>query len=124
MNRFVDRLLAMLLLAIGMLCFTRVYFALGVGGVGDAFASVRLAFFGQRVLSQLLQPCCSGPACCRADRRSLRRRLCSAGAPNCNPPDDHACGGSLPSFRSSRCSFWWPTSSARGRGSHRTPAKA
>jgi hypothetical protein len=46
MNRFTDRLLAVLLLAIGMLCFTRVYFALGGEGTGDAFASVRLAFFG------------------------------------------------------------------------------
>ncbi|TIL73390.1 MAG: WD40 repeat domain-containing protein [Mesorhizobium sp.] len=45
MNRFIDRLLAMLLLAIGMLCFTRVYFALGGGGVGEGFASARLAFF-------------------------------------------------------------------------------
>ncbi|TIM90776.1 MAG: WD40 repeat domain-containing protein, partial [Mesorhizobium sp.] len=35
----------MLLLAIGMLCFTRVYFALGGGGVGEGFASARLAFF-------------------------------------------------------------------------------
>ncbi|WP_245277650.1 hypothetical protein [Mesorhizobium sp. L48C026A00] len=43
MNRFVDRLLAALLLAIGMLCFTRVYFALG--GAGEGFASARLAFF-------------------------------------------------------------------------------
>ncbi|WP_287077276.1 hypothetical protein [Mesorhizobium sp.] len=43
MNRIADRLLAMLLLAIGMLCFTRVYFALG--GVGEGFASARLAFF-------------------------------------------------------------------------------
>jgi hypothetical protein len=46
MNRFVDRLLAVLLLAIGMLCFIRVYFALGGEGTGDAFASMRLAFFG------------------------------------------------------------------------------
>ncbi|TIY05640.1 MAG: WD40 repeat domain-containing protein, partial [Mesorhizobium sp.] len=46
MNRFVDRLLAALLLAIGMLCLTRVYFALGGEGAGDAFASARLAFFG------------------------------------------------------------------------------
>lgn len=46
MNRLVDRLLAALLLAIGMLCLTRVYFALGGEGAGDAFASARLAFFG------------------------------------------------------------------------------
>jgi hypothetical protein len=46
MNRFVDRLLAVLLLAIGLLCFTRVYFVLGGEGAGEGFASVRLAFFG------------------------------------------------------------------------------
>ncbi|RWF04839.1 WD40 repeat domain-containing protein [Mesorhizobium sp.] len=46
MNRFVDRLLAALLLAIGMLCLTRVYFALGGEGAGDVSASARLAFFG------------------------------------------------------------------------------
>lgn len=46
MNRLVDRLLAVLLLAIGMLCFIRVYFALGGESTGDAFASMRLAFFG------------------------------------------------------------------------------
>ncbi|MER8437092.1 WD40 repeat domain-containing protein [Mesorhizobium sp. M1312] len=46
MTRLVDRLLAALLLAIGMLCLIRVYFALGDEGAGDAFASVRLAFFG------------------------------------------------------------------------------
>ncbi|RWI20652.1 WD40 repeat domain-containing protein [Mesorhizobium sp.] len=52
MNRFVDRVLAMLLLAIGMLCFTRVYFALG--GAGEGFASARMAFFGTAgVLSAL-----------------------------------------------------------------------
>ncbi|RWN99268.1 WD40 repeat domain-containing protein [Mesorhizobium sp.] len=45
MNRFVDRLLAMLLLAIGMLCFTRVYFALSGEGAGDGFVFARLAFF-------------------------------------------------------------------------------
>ncbi|RWN64940.1 MAG: WD40 repeat domain-containing protein [Mesorhizobium sp.] len=46
MNRFVDRLLAVLLLAIGLLCFTRVYFALGGEGAGEGFASVRLALVG------------------------------------------------------------------------------
>ncbi|MGX9118188.1 WD40 domain-containing protein [Mesorhizobium sp. BHbsci] len=46
MNRLVDRLLAAVLLAIGMLCLARVYFALGGEGAGDAFASARLAFFG------------------------------------------------------------------------------
>ncbi|CAH2409689.1 WD40 repeat domain-containing protein [Mesorhizobium escarrei] len=46
MNRFADRLLAMLLLAIGLLCFIRAYFALGGESAGDALASVRLAFFG------------------------------------------------------------------------------
>ncbi|PTE06442.1 WD40 repeat domain-containing protein [Mesorhizobium helmanticense] len=45
MNRVVDRLLAVLLLAIGVACFATVYLAQGGAAAGEAFASVRLAVF-------------------------------------------------------------------------------
>ncbi|PDQ18509.1 transcriptional regulator [Mesorhizobium sanjuanii] len=45
MNRVVDRLLAALLLAIGVACFATVYLPQGGAAAGEAFASVRLAVF-------------------------------------------------------------------------------
>ncbi|MCV3209340.1 WD40 repeat domain-containing protein [Mesorhizobium sp. YC-39] len=46
MNRFADRLLALLLLAIGAACFAMAYLAHGGEVADEAFTSVRLAVFG------------------------------------------------------------------------------